>query len=418
MKKTGLFLIALSIIGSTYGQIFTLVDSVQLSNAKIWGVCSDDGDSLCVTTIYTPSTKPHIFMRKVNYSTISQESSLIQLTFDSDFVSITNLTDHKSIILNNEIYVAFSTQGDQDLYLFKTDINGNRIGSIITVASGSTDPTNDMILTTDGTYIDVLHFDPPNQHHVYKYDTNLNPVGSSFSTTTNGHNNIGNAIFQNNIFHMFTGSTFGFNSNLTYTTWDNSWGAVNTQNILSSIGGDGNFFSTGVIYDTINLRWYIAMNHIYNGQSIGQEHIDLLAFDNSFNLLEHKHVSTTDYTRPHMVFKEGYLYLTYDRPTVGVYLHKYQIQNTTGIKQLTNSSSSIQVFPNPFSTQTTLQTDNSLHNATLTIENCFGQTVEQIKNINGQIIVFDRNNLPSGLYFIRLTQENQIIATNKIIIME
>ncbi|MBI3501190.1 MAG: T9SS type A sorting domain-containing protein [Bacteroidetes bacterium] len=59
--------------------------------------------------------------------------------------------------------------------------------------------------------------------------------------------------------------------------------------------------------------------------------------------------------------------------------------------------------PNPFSTQTTLQTAIPLHNATLTVDNCFGQTVAQIKNISGQTITFHRDNLASGLYFVRLT---------------
>ncbi|MBM3418738.1 MAG: T9SS type A sorting domain-containing protein [Bacteroidetes bacterium] len=418
MKKTRFLILVLSIIGHAYGQVFTLVDSLQFSNAQIWGVCSDEGDSLCVTTVFSPSSQPHIFIRKVNYSVISQQSALVQLTFDVDFAAISNLTDHKTIILNNEIYIAFSTQGDQDLFLFKTDINGNRIGSIVPVVSGSADPTNDMILVTDGTYIYVLHFDPPFQHHVYKFDSNLNAVGSPISTTTLTHNNIGHSVYRNNTFHLFTGSIFGFNSNLTHTTWNNSWGAISSQNILSSTGGDGNFFSTGAIFDSTNQRWYIALNHIYNGQSIGQEHIDLLSYDSNFNLLERKHVTAKNYTRPHLVLKGGYLYMTYDKPGAGVYLHKYQLQNTAGIDQLSNLSNSIQVFPNPFSMQTTLQTDSPMHNATLLVDNCFGQTVAQIKNINGQTVVLSRDNLARGLYFARLTQDSKVIATKTIIITD
>ena len=417
MKPSTLFLMLFFLVTQSYSQVLTLVDSVQLSNANIWGVCSDDGDSLCVTTIFTPTVKPHIFMRKINYTNISGSSTPIQLTFDSDFVSITNLTDHKSIILNNELYVAFSTAGDQDLYLFKTDINGNRIGSIVPVVTGSPDPTNDMILVTDGTYIYVLHFDPPNQHHVFKFDTNLNPVGSSFSTTTLNHNNIGNAVFTNNQFHLFTGSTFGFTANLIYTKWSNSWAPVTSQTLVNSVSGDGNWFSTGVVFDSTNQRWYVAMNHINNGQTIGQEHIDLLSFDTSFNQLERLHVTTTNYTRPHFVLESGFLYMTYDRPGVGVYLHKYQVQNTTGYDEI-RKYFELNVYPNPFSSSTTLRTDNLLKNATLTVYNLCGQTVKQIKNISGQTVILSRDNLPSGLYFIRLTEENKIIAVDKLVITD
>lgn len=76
------------------------------------------------------------------------------------------------------------------------------------------------------------------------------------------------------------------------------------------------------------------------------------------------------------------------------------------------------VYPNPFSTQTTLQTDNFFYNATLTMENVFGQTVKQINNISGQTVTLLRDNLPSGLYFVRLTQDSKIITTKKLLITD
>lgn len=76
------------------------------------------------------------------------------------------------------------------------------------------------------------------------------------------------------------------------------------------------------------------------------------------------------------------------------------------------------VFPNPFSTQTTIQTDILLHNATLTVYNCFGQTVREITNISGNTATLYRDNLPNGLYFIRLTQDNKQFETKKLIITD
>ena len=91
--------------------------------------------------------------------------------------------------------------------------------------------------------------------------------------------------------------------------------------------------------------------------------------------------------------------------------------NASGINEIQNQIS-ISIFPNPFSTQTVLQTDNLFHNATLTVDNCFGQTVAQIKNINGQTVVFSRDNLASGLYFIRLTENNKTLALDKLVITD
>lgn len=81
-------------------------------------------------------------------------------------------------------------------------------------------------------------------------------------------------------------------------------------------------------------------------------------------------------------------------------------------------SETVLLFPNPFNIQTTFHTDRILKNATLTVCNYLGQTVKQINNISGQSIILHRDNLPSGLYFIHLTQDNKEIITNKLIITD
>jgi len=76
------------------------------------------------------------------------------------------------------------------------------------------------------------------------------------------------------------------------------------------------------------------------------------------------------------------------------------------------------VFPNPFISSATLQTVDNLKNATLTICNAYGQTVKQVKNIMGLTVPLSRDTLQSGIYFIRLEEENKIIAIKKIIIID
>jgi len=94
------------------------------------------------------------------------------------------------------------------------------------------------------------------------------------------------------------------------------------------------------------------------------------------------------------------------------------------------NSLSLSISPNPFSSQTTLQSDNLFHNATLTVYNSFGQQVKQLKNISGQTVILSRNNLPSGLYFIALSLNpspngggtqgggGEVIATAKLVITD
>ncbi len=99
---------------------------------------------------------------------------------------------------------------------------------------------------------------------------------------------------------------------------------------------------------------------------------------------------------------------------------KIQITYTTnvGVAETINTQSIMSIYPNPFTSTVTLQMDKVLNDATLTVYNSFGQTVALIKNISGQTILFNRENLASGLYFVQLTEENEIIAEDKFVITD
>jgi hypothetical protein len=82
------------------------------------------------------------------------------------------------------------------------------------------------------------------------------------------------------------------------------------------------------------------------------------------------------------------------------------------------NQANISIFPNPFSTVATLESNGRFDNMTLWIDNCLGQPVKQIANLSGQKIVFTRENLSSGVYFLRLTQAQRTVSINKILIMD
>jgi uncharacterized repeat protein (TIGR03803 family) len=82
------------------------------------------------------------------------------------------------------------------------------------------------------------------------------------------------------------------------------------------------------------------------------------------------------------------------------------------------TESSIAIYPNPFSSSTTLHSSNLFNNASLLVYNCFGQIVKQIKNISGQTVTLTRDNLESGFYFIRLTEGNKILTVDKLVITD
>ena len=91
----------------------------------------------------------------------------------------------------------------------------------------------------------------------------------------------------------------------------------------------------------------------------------------------------------------------------------------TSVNNMTNDKQiKLEVYPNPFSSSSTLQTNKTLKGVTLTVYNLYGQQVKQIENIFGKTIIFYRENLSNGLYFIQLTQEHKIIATDKLVITD
>jgi hypothetical protein len=90
----------------------------------------------------------------------------------------------------------------------------------------------------------------------------------------------------------------------------------------------------------------------------------------------------------------------------------------TGISKPNNQTNSFTVFPNPFSTQTTLQTVEGLQNASMTVYNSVGQTVRHVDGLVGQTVTFYRDNLPSGLYFVRISQDGKTFSADKFVITD
>jgi len=76
------------------------------------------------------------------------------------------------------------------------------------------------------------------------------------------------------------------------------------------------------------------------------------------------------------------------------------------------------IYPNPFSSTALLKSESPLHNATLKVYNSFGQLVKEMKNLSGETIEISRDNLPSGLYFIQITEGDKTLSAKKIAINE
>lgn len=90
------------------------------------------------------------------------------------------------------------------------------------------------------------------------------------------------------------------------------------------------------------------------------------------------------------------------------------------INEISAPPTSITIFPNPFNSQTTLQINSSLINQekklSLSVYDLLGNKVNSIENISSTTITLDRAQLSQGMYFYQLLNQNEIIATGKMII--
>lgn len=80
-----------------------------------------------------------------------------------------------------------------------------------------------------------------------------------------------------------------------------------------------------------------------------------------------------------------------------------------------NSKVNILIYPNPMNTSATIQCEVFVKNGTLKIYNQFGELVSEIKNINGNRFVFNRENLPAGIYTVQLL-DNENVTSQTIVI--
>ena len=199
-----------------------------------------------------------------------------------------------------------------------------------------------------------------------------------------------------------------------YTTLLKFDGSTNGRNPRGSLIFDGTFLygltNSGGIYNAPGIFYGIGV--IFKIMPDGTGYTKLHDFENTVNANGQSPNGSliSDGTFLYGMAAQGG---TNNKGTIFKYL-----LGTVGVQTLSGNNPAVSIYPNPFSVHTTLQTTTVLKNATLTVYNLQGQAVTEIKNISGQTITLFRNNLPGGLYFIRLTENNKVITTSKLIITD
>ena len=98
------------------------------------------------------------------------------------------------------------------------------------------------------------------------------------------------------------------------------------------------------------------------------------------------------------------------------YLIKIPSMVTTGIedKNLMSESNTISVYPNPANTSFNISTKKPMQGAIINIYNIQGQLVQQSSNMSGSLFTLQRNNIPSGMYFLKIQDSTGKYFTAKV----
>lgn len=110
--------------------------------------------------------------------------------------------------------------------------------------------------------------------------------------------------------------------------------------------------------------------------------------------------------------KNNYVYMALRRNNDSLQAYKYDCS-----KGLTESiiKQKFEIYPNPLSTQSTIILPQFLHAATLTIIDLNGREIKNI-SFSGNSTVIEKDNLFSGVYFVKITCDEMLFEMQKIMV--
>jgi len=384
-------------------------------NVFVTGHFSSTSISFGTTTLTnTSSPAGEIFVVKydssgnVLWAKIGGESPLTErvnsVTTDANGNAYVIGSFYHSSIWFGTINLTKTTTTESDLFVVKYDASGNVLWAKVEGGAGNDDGRS---ITTDanGNVFITGYFKSPS---------------ITFGTTT--LMNVGTSIGSLNIFVVKYDS-------IGNALWAKGAGE-NDAEIANGITTDanGNAYVTGT-FNSSSISF--GTNTLTKTGSTYYSDIFVVKYDSIGNALWAKGVGGTDSETGFgittdangNVFLTGYFYspsITFGTTTLtntGGSLFVTKLGGSvTGIDDLSYNSK-IKIFPNPFSSSTTLQANENLKDATLIVYDSFGQAVKEIKNISGKTITFSRNNLASGVYFIQLKEGNKIYV-HKLVIFD
>lgn len=93
-------------------------------------------------------------------------------------------------------------------------------------------------------------------------------------------------------------------------------------------------------------------------------------------------------------------------------------KGAVGVNENNAAAFSVNIYPNPTTTNATLQFGTAVKNASLAMYNTLGQLVYSASQISGTNYVVNSANLPAGIYTVVVLQDGQKLATKRLVVAQ
>lgn len=442
-------------IGSTNKNVFLIKtdSSGNLQWSKYYGGTNDDegyslqqtSDGGYIITGYTYSFGQggwDVYLLKIN----STGNLLWTKTYGGnryDYANHIEITDDGGFILTGVTsgYGAGAIY-DDDLFLMKTDSLGNSIWAY-TYGGNSNENGKSVKQTSDRGFIATgfTSSSGAGQEDVYLIKTDS--IGNVLWSTSFGGSSTeqGNDVIQHNNNYFIVGETRNFSKGLkdVYLIKADSLGndtckqgaALTVKTLLPWIQGTGGAEFSGntvksnnILIDSPDTTSYdpcvcvppVANFQAYMTHSCGSFY-DYSTWATTW-YWDFGDGDTSTVQSPNHCWTNGVFYtcLTVTNQC-GSDTYCDSIYAFTGINEVKNNKIKLFIAPNPFDNFTVIKFENTKREKIkLQVLNPLGQIVLQIDNITDNKVQIEKNGLPSGLYFVQLIKDYQVIGVDKIII--
>jgi hypothetical protein len=334
-----------SIWSNTFGG-----SSLEYAHAVIQ--TNDDGFLIVGSTSSFGQGSDDVYLVKTDENGVEQWSKTYGTPSGDVAYSVQQTTDDGFI-------VAGSTNGYMDAYIIKTDVNGDSLWTR-TFGGGPTDEFFSVKQTTDGGYI---------------------TAGATMSTGAGNYDLWLMKLGANG--EMTWDKTFGGEER------DKGWSVVQSDDGGYLIVGSTESYAQaeedeGVYIVKTNASGDTLWTRSYGSPLNDGAHCAIQTDDGGYAVTGYTYVTGEQYN--------FYLIKTHGNGTVGTD-DRFNHQKTLGLN----------IYPNPLKTSATIEFPNPENKAyNLTLTNISGKTLRTINHITDNKVKIEKENLPSGIYFIEL----------------